>query len=150
MTPKIYRRKKVNFLKLYPAIRAVMCNKYGLSRSDFDLLLYLDDLTYFTRTHFKQGLWWKDIEYHKLTRMVKQGLIEQFYKGVGTGDHSKYKLTIKSRRMVTMTYKYAYLEEYIPETGLDMEVKAHVKLLKFIVAHNKQLKDERRKRNVNE
>ena len=147
MTPKIYRRKRVNFLKMYPVVRQVMCKNKGLNKRDFDLILYLDDLTYFTRSHFKQGLWWYDIEYHKLSRLVKDDWIVQFYKGVGAGDHSKYKLSLKARRMVTMTYKYCYLEEYIPEHGIDPKNK---KLFRFVTEHNKQLKHERRKRNVDE
>ena len=108
--------------------------------------MYLDDITYFTREHFKDGIWWGNFDFYKFSKLIEAGWIEKFYIGKGRGDHSKYKLTMKARRMVTMTYKYCYQEEYLPETVIKGNTYQEKKLQRFIIKHNQQLKHEQRKK----
>ena len=153
MTNKVYRRKRVNFLRIYPLIREVVSAMRNIKKSDFDLIMYLDDLVYFTRNQFIEGIYWGGWDPKKFKRLVEQEYIEKLPgTGTGKGNPTKYKLSMKSRLLVSNTYKMCYEEKEIPEgisnPVMKGETYSHKKMKKFIINHNKKLKNERRKRNA--
>lgn len=145
MTNKIYRRKRVNFLRIYPLIREVQSQIKGISKSDFDILMYLDDVVYFRKKDFDKGIYWGGWDPKKFNRLLEQEWIEKLDgTGTGKGNPTKYKLTFKARRMVNNTYKMCYEEAPIPETPqlnpvMKRKTYSHNKMADFILNHNKQL-----------
>ena len=151
MTNRIYRRKRVNFLKYYPLIREVVSIIRKIKKTDLDMLLFLDDVVHFHRGHFEEGMCWKSWDPRQWKRLEADGWIEKFYKGTGRGDHSKYKLSLDGRRMVTRFYKHCYLEEELPTSTLRnpiMKGKTYKdkQLIKAINSYNKDVKNERSKK----
>lgn len=154
-TNKVYKRKRVSFLKVYPVVREVVSAIKGITKKDFDLIMYLDDLVYFRRKDFREGIFWGGWDPYKFKRLQEQGFIDKVQgTGTGKGNPTKYKLTLASRTMVTNVYKMCYLEKEIPESIFNPIMKSksrnHRKMAKFITKHNKQLRHEKRKRNAYE
>ena len=151
-TNKIYRRKRVNFLKIYPLIREVQSLKYSIKKKDFDVLMYCDDLVYFRERDFDEGIYWGGWDPKRFKRLTLQEYLEKLPgTGTGKGNPTKYKLTLKARQMVTNTYKMCYHEKEIPESkSMNPIMKggtySHKKMAKFIIKHNQQLRDEQRKK----
>lgn len=127
-----------------------MAAQKDIKKNDFDLLMYLDDIVYFSKKHFKEGIYWGGWDFNKFERLMNKGMIEKVSgTGTGKGNPTRYKLTLKARRMVTSAYKMCYGEQPIPESEylnpiMKGETYSHKKMRKFIINHNKQLKDERR------
>ena len=150
-TNKIYRRKRVNFLKLLPIVREVQSAIHKIRKVDFDILMYCDDLVYFRERDFDEGIYWGGWDFHKFKRLTEQGYLEKLAgTGTGKGNPTKYKLTFRARQMVTNTYKMCYQEREIPEgisnPVMKGETYSHKKMAKFITKHNEQLRHEKRKR----
>lgn len=151
-TNKIYRRKRVNFLKYFAVIKEVMVVTHGIKKSDFDILLYLDDIVYFTKQHFLEGMLWQIWDAPKWKRLQTDGWIGKFHKGGANGDPSRYKLTLKGRKMVTKVYKVCYGEEKIPiVTNPIMKGKSykHRKLKQVIELFNQEIQDNERSKFTN-
>ena len=128
---------------------------HGIKRTDFDLLIYLDTLVYFRKKDFKESIYWGGWDPKRFNRLLQQEYIEKLAgTGTGKGNPTKYKLTLKARQMVTNTYKMCYLEKDIPEGRsnpiMSRKTYSHNKMADFIIKHNKNQKDERRKINANE
>lgn len=152
MTNKIYRRKRINFLRIYPLVREVMSVSKGIKKSDFDILLYLDDLVYFRQKDFDEGIYWGGWDPKRFKRLIESEYIEKLDgTGTGKGNPTKYKLTLKARTMVTQTYKICYEEREIPESPINNPIMnrktyVHNKMADFILTHNKKLRNVKRKK----
>ena len=124
----------------------MQCEIHKLSKTDFDILMYCDDLVYFTKRDFRAGIYWSGWDPYKLDRLVETGYLEKLPgTGTGKGNPTKMKLTLKSRTMITNTYKMCYLEKEIPQSTMrnpimKRETYSHNKMADFIINHNKQLK----------
>ena len=151
-TNKIYRRKRVNFLKVYPLVREVQSQIHKIKKNDFDILMYCDDLVYFREKDFDEGIYWGGWDPKRFKRLTEQGYLEKLPgTGTGKGNPTKYKLTLKARTMITNTYKMCYREKEIPESKIQNPIMkgktyVHKKMGKFITKHNKELRNEQRKR----
>lgn len=150
MTNKIYRRKRVNFLKIYPLVRTVFAVMKEVKKSDIDIILYVDDFVYFTKQQFKGGVYWGGWDLRRFDRLQEKGLLEKYPGTGGVGNPTRYKLGIKGRLMVTNIYKMCYGEKDIPASNANPIMKrgtfAHNKMATFILKHNENLKNEKRKR----
>lgn len=155
-TNKMYRRKRVNFLRIYPLIREAIAAVKGIKKSDIDVILYLDDLVYFTKKQFKSGIYWGGWDLRRFNRLEDNELIDRIPgTGTGKGNPTRYKLALKGRTMVTNIYKMCYEEKEIPESTsinpiMRRKTFRHNKMATFIINHNKNLKNERRKTFGNE
>lgn len=107
---------KVDFLKYYRLVSRWACKKYNLSISDLELLFYLDPIKYFTLEDFKNGTLYYHWDRQRFYRLQREEWIEKIHKGNGRlGDHNKYKVSLKGKRMINKIYKILIDQEDIPE-----------------------------------
>lgn len=107
---------KVDFLKYYRLVSRWACKKYNLSISDLELLFYLDPIKYFTLEDFKNGTLYYHWDRQRFYRLQREEWIEKIHKGNGRlGDHNKYKVSLKGKRMINKIYKILINQEDIPE-----------------------------------
>ena len=124
----------------------MMCLKYGISHYDFEVLMFIDDLVYFTKKQFKEETWWSDWGYYRFERLMEKDFVDKVAgTGTGRGNPTKYKIAFKGRKMVTAVYQMCYGEKEIPESTLrnpimKKENKRHVKMAKYIINYNKNIR----------
>ena len=107
---------KVDFLKYYRLVSRWACKQYELSISDLELLFYLDPIKYFTIEDFQNGTLYYHWDRQRFYRLQREGWLEKIHKGNGRlGDHNKYKVTMRGKRMINRIYKILIGEEDIPE-----------------------------------
>lgn len=107
---------KVDFLKYYRLVSRWACKQYELTISDLELLFYLDPIKYFTIQDFKNGTLYYHWDRQRFYRLQREGWIEKIHKGNGRlGDHNKYKVTMRGKRMINRIYKILIGQEDIPE-----------------------------------
>lgn len=109
---------KVDFLKHYRLVSRVMCKKHDLNIADLELLFYLDPIKYFTIQDFKDGTLFYSWDKKRFYRLQSQGWLEKIHIGNGRlGDHNKYKVSSKGKRMINRIYKMLIGEEDLPESA---------------------------------
>jgi len=107
---------KVDFLKFYRLISRWACKQYDLSISDLELLFYLDPIKYFTLEDFRNGTLYYHWDRQRFYRLQRNEWIEKIHKGNGRlGDHNKYKVSVKGKRLINRIYKMLIGQEDIPE-----------------------------------
>ena len=107
---------KVDFLKYYRLVSRWACKQYELSISDLELLFYLDPIKYFTIKDFQNGTLYYHWDRQRFYRLQREGWVEKIHKGNGRlGDHNKYKVTMRGKRMINRIYKILIDQEDIPE-----------------------------------
>jgi hypothetical protein len=109
---------KVDFLKYYRLVSRWACKQYELSISDLELLFYLDPIKYFTIEDFQNGTMYYHWDRQRFYRLQREGWVEKIHKGNGRlGDHNKYKVTMRGKRMINKIYKILIGQEDIPENA---------------------------------
>ena len=107
---------KVDFLKFYRLVSRWACKQYELSISDLELLFYLDPIKYFTLEDFRNGTLYYHWDRQRFYRLQRNDWIEKIHKGNGRlGDHNKYKVSMRGKRMINKIYKILIGLEDIPE-----------------------------------
>jgi len=106
---------KVDFLKYYRLVSRWACKENSMSISDLELLFYLDPIKYFTIEDFQNGTLYYHWDRQRFYRLQKEGWLEKIHKGNGRlGDHNKYKVSVKGKRLINRIYKILIGEEDIP------------------------------------
>lgn len=106
---------KVDFLKYYRLVSRWACKENGMSISDLELLFYLDPIKYFTIEDFQNGTLYYHWDRQRFYRLQREGWLEKIHKGNGRlGDHNKYKVSMKGKRLINRIYKILIGEEDIP------------------------------------
>ena len=108
--------RKVDFLKYYRLVSRWACKNNDLKVADLELLLYLDPIKYFTVQDFKDGTIYYSWDNTRFYRLQREGWIEKFHNSKGAGDHSKYKVSYKGKRLINQIYKILIGEEDLPES----------------------------------
>lgn len=101
---------KNDYLKYWRVIRYFIKVKYNLSQADLDILLFLHSEGYFDKDKFREFdnlLSWNEARFDNLLR---DGWIEVFRKRTKTSK-TIYKLSYKSKRVITSIYKKLSGEE---------------------------------------
>ena len=108
---------KVDFLKYYRLVSRWACKTHGLNIADLELLFYLDPIKYFTIQDFKDGTLFYSWDKKRFYRLQREEWIEKIHKGNGRlGDHNKYKVSSKGRRLIQRIYRVLVGEEDLPES----------------------------------
>lgn len=106
---------KVDFLKYYRLVSRWACKENSMSISDLELLFYLDPIKYFTIEDFQNGTLYYHWDRQRFYRLQREGWLEKIHKGNGRlGDHNKYKVSMKGKRLINRIYKILIGEEDIP------------------------------------
>lgn len=106
---------KVDFLKYYRLVSRWACKENNMSISDLELLFYLDPIKYFTIQDFQNGTLYYHWDRQRFYRLQREGWLEKIHKGNGRlGDHNKYKVSMKGKRLINRIYKILIGEEDIP------------------------------------
>ena len=140
---------KVNdCLKYWRVIRYFIKQKYGLSTSDLDMLLFLYSEEIFSKEKFKQFdnilSWDKD----RFARLLRDGWIEVFRKR-RKKHKTLYGLSFKSQRAVSSIYKKLSGEEIPTDLSSNPIFAKNVKLSdeiyrKMIIQMNASIRQQRR------
>ena len=110
------------------------------------MLMFIDDMVYFTKRQFKENSWWRDWNHLRFNKLVEMELVDKVAgTGHAKGNPTKYKIAFKGRRMVTAVYQMCYGEREIPESPManpimKKETYRDKKLSKFIINHNKNIR----------
>lgn len=93
-------------LQHYNLIVKAACCHYDLKKGDYDLLLYLNPIKYFTIPDFKNGMFIMSWDKDRFYRLQQEGWIKKIFDGRGTGNHNKYALTQKAKLMINKVSKW--------------------------------------------
>ena len=85
------------------------------SRSKEELLFYLDPIKYFTIKDFQNGTMYYHWDRQRFYRLQREGWVEKIHKGNGRlGDHNKYKVSMRGKRLINKIYKILIGQEDMP------------------------------------
>ena len=106
---------KVDFLKYYRLVSRWACKENDITLSDLELLFYLDPIKYFTIKDFQNGTMYYHWDRQRFYRLQRNGWVEKIHKGNGRlGDHNKYKVSMKGKRLINRIYKILIGQEDMP------------------------------------
>ena len=108
---------KVDFLKYYRLVSRWACKTHELNIADLELLFYLDPIKFFTVQDFKDGTLFYSWDRKRFYRLQNEGWIKKIHDGnARLGEHNKYVVATKGKRLITRIYKILVGEEDLPET----------------------------------
>ena len=108
---------KVDFLKYYRLVSRWACKSHDLNIADLELLFYLDPIKYFTRKDFEDGTLFYSWDKKRFYRLMNDDWIKLVYEGnKRMGEHNKYAVSAKGKRLITRIYKILVGEEDLPES----------------------------------
>ena len=91
------------------------CKSNEINIADFELLLYLNPIDYFTIDDFKTGQLLVSWDKTRFYRLIKEGWIKKIHSGSGrVGGHSKYTTTTQTLRLLNRVKKMLSGDEEIP------------------------------------
>lgn len=109
---------KIDFLKYYRLVSRWACKINELSQADLELLFYLDPIKLFTIQDFQDGTLYYSWDKKRFYRLQSQGWLEKVHIGNGRlGDHNKYKVSSKGKRLIRRIYKILCGMEDLPESA---------------------------------
>lgn len=109
-----------DYLKYWKVIRQYVKIKYGINQADLDMILFLYSEAYFNKDKFDEFTRLVGWDSKRFKRLQSNGWIESFRKyDPHTKRRALYKLSFKSKRMVTLIYKYLKGEELISQTHVN-------------------------------
>jgi len=107
--------REINLFKYYRLVRRWACKTYDLKDADLELLIYLDCKELFTRNDFIDGVYTYSWDKHRWERLRKNGWIDVFkHRNRTTSKYSVYKVSLKTKRLITRIYKILLAEEDLP------------------------------------
>ena len=107
---------KVDFLKNYRLVSRWACKSNDLKVADLELLFYLDPIVYFTVEDFKNGTLFYSWDKSRFWRLNREGWIEKTFSASNQkGHHSRYRVSLKGKRLINRIYKILIGQEEIPE-----------------------------------
>ena len=105
----------LRFLQYYRLVSRWACKTHDLNIADFELLLYLHPIEYFTIDDFKTGQLLVSWDKTRFYRLIKQDWIKKIHSGSGrVGGHSKYTTTTQTLRLLNRVKKMLEGNEPIP------------------------------------
>lgn len=107
--------REINLFKYYRLVRRWACKTYDLKDADLELLIYLDCKELFTRNDFIDGVYTYSWDKQRWERLRKNGWIDVFkHRNRTTSKYSVYKVSLKTKRLITRIYKILLAEEDLP------------------------------------
>lgn len=121
---KIYqpREKKYNYLKYWRVIRYYIKNRYKLSDSELDMLLFLYDEDVFDKEKFNDYATLMSWDKRRFSSMVNKGYIKKWRDRKEYNRTNLYELTFTSKRIISHLYKKLMQEEIISENPYRNEI----------------------------
>ena len=109
---------KIDFLRNYRLIRKWACKTHNILEADFELLLYLDPIIYFTRQDFLDGILYYSWDKKRFYRLQNNGWIEKMSDRVENGNrgHNRYKVSMLGKQLINRIYKLCAGLEELPES----------------------------------
>jgi hypothetical protein len=107
--------REINLLKYYRLVRKWACKTYDLNDADLELLIYLDCKNRFTRDDFINGTYTYSWDKDRWERLRREGWIEVWrHRNRTTIKYSVYKVSYKTKRLITRLYNIMLGEEDLP------------------------------------
>lgn len=107
--------REINLLKYYRLVRKWACKTYNLNDADLELLIYLDCKNRFTRDDFINGTYTYSWDKDRWERLRREGWIEVWrHRNRTTIKYSVYKVSYKTKRLITRLYNIMLGEEDLP------------------------------------
>ena len=107
--------REINLLKYYRLVRKWACKTYDLNDADLELLIYLDCKNRFTRDDFINGTYTYSWDKERWERLRREGWIEVWrHRNRTTIKYSVYKVSYKTKRLITRLYNIMLGEEDLP------------------------------------
>lgn len=110
--------REINLFKYYRLVRRWACKTYSLKDADLELLIYLDCKELFTRNDFIDGVYTYSWDKNRWERLRKEGWIDVFkHRNRITSKYTVYKVSSKTKRLITRIYRILLAEEDLPTTA---------------------------------
>jgi hypothetical protein len=110
--------KELNLLKHYRTVRLWACKSHDILPTDFELLIYLDAIDFFTKHDFKKGTYTFSWDNRRWNRLLKEGWIVVWRKrNRTTQKYNIYKVSFKCKQLISRMYRIMLGEEDIPTNG---------------------------------
>ena len=107
--------RDLQILKYYRLVRKWACKTYDLTDADLELLVYLDCKNRFTRDDFINGTYTYSWDKDRWERLRREGWIEVWrHRNRTTIKYSVYKVSYKTKRLITRMYNIMLGEEDMP------------------------------------
>lgn len=102
-------------LKYYRLVKQWACKKWNLQGAEFDLIMYLDCLRYFSMAEFQKGEYQYFWDSNRWDRMRKNGIIIVYRQANRKkGEKTVYELSMGTKRMISRVYDILAGEKDIP------------------------------------
>ncbi len=107
--------RNINLFKYYRLVRKWACKTYDITDADLELLIYLDCKDKFTREDFINGTYTYSWDKKRWERLRREGWIEAWrHRNKTTIKYSVFKVSFKTKRMITRIYNVMLGEEDLP------------------------------------
>ena len=118
-------------LALWRPIRNAFLKEYGLRQGDFELLMELHQVEYFTTEDFVNGNLLLNWDKKRWNRLQDEGWIEIYRERRGGSNHryNIWQLSRKSKLMVRRVYKVIAGDEKIPNRKISKDKSFSSKML---------------------
>jgi DNA-binding MarR family transcriptional regulator len=117
-----FREKDFTFLKYHRIVSYYIKNKYQISGSELDMILFLYDENVFTKDVFNDFARTMSWDKSRFSQMVKDGLIKKWRDRKETQRSNLWELTIKAKRICNHMYKKLTHQEIISEDPYRNEI----------------------------
>jgi hypothetical protein len=117
-----YRPREYNFLKYWRVVKYYIKEKYQISGTELDMILFLYDEKLFTKDLFNGFAKTMSWDKSRFSSMVKSGYIKKWRDRKESQRSNLYELTIKSKRICNHLYKKLMQEEIISENPYRNEI----------------------------
>jgi DNA-binding MarR family transcriptional regulator len=117
-----FHEKQHNFLKYWRVVKYYIKDKYEISDSVLEMLLFLYDENVFTKATFNEFARTMSWDKNRFSKLVEAGFIKKWRDRKQTQRSSLWELTIKSKRICNHLYKKLTQEEEISENPYRNEI----------------------------
>lgn len=117
-----FREKDFTFLKYHRVVSYYIKNKYQISGSELDMILFLYDENVFTKDVFNDFARTMSWDKSRFSQIVKDGLIKKWRDRKETQRSNLWELTIKAKRICNHMYKKLTHQEIISEDPYRNEI----------------------------
>ena len=132
----------VGKLQHYRLIQRVLCVKNNLMVSDWDLLIYLNQIKLFNQHDFKDGTMTMSWDRGRFQRLVREGWLKKVHDGRGwNSGHTKYTVSQKTKMMLNKLAKIIDGKEDLPDIKNPKGYKQKLLCLSIRKFNNLKYKD---------
>jgi len=115
-------QKQHNFLKYHRVVKYYIKNKYSISDTELDMILFLYDENVFTKAIFNDFAKTMSWDKNRFSKMIQKGYIKIWRTKKETQRSNMYELTIAAKRICNHMYKKLTQEEIISEDPYRNEI----------------------------